>query len=400
MSAGRCLVGLMQRGHIRQRGGSFEVRAYAGVDSATGKDRYVTKTVRGTRKDAERELTQLLADLDNGRIVAAPRRTFAEAATKWLEMATPDMSPGTVVTTQDFLRRYLFPAFGHVPVARIQTEDLDALYGRLRRQGPSGRPLSASTIRRVHGIAHRVFEQARRWHWRSDNPAADATPPPVPKRRPTAPTPDEVAAFVQWVGARDADFALYLRLAAITGSRRGELCALRWTALDLDAGTVAIDHRLVAGRSEDGHEVIHEMSGTKRNAGHDVALDPATISMLRGHRRACQQSALACGVPFLSNGFVFSLEPDGREGWRPHSVTQRFRRLRQRAGLPNTVRLHDLRHHVASHLLDQGVPITTVAERVGHGSADTTLGIYGHGTSEADRRAAEILAAVFDPKVK
>jgi len=341
-------------------------------------------------------LTQLLADLDQGKVTPGTRRTFEDAATQWLTMASPDMSPGTVVTTEDFLKRYLYSSLGHVPVSQIGTEHLDALYGRLRRKGPAGRPLSPSTISRIHGIAHRVLEQARRWKWIPTNPAADATPPPIPKRRPTAPDAGQVAKFVTWVGERDPDFALYLRLASIVGARRGELCAIRWSAADLDAGMLAIDHRLVAGRDKDGREVVYERQGTKRGAGHDVALDASTVAMLRAHRKECMERALACGVRFRPDGFVFSVEPDGKDGWKPHSVTQRFRRLRQRAGLLDSLRLHDLRHFVASHLLDQGVAITTVSERVGHSSANTTLRVYGHGVGESDRKAAESMAAALD----
>jgi integrase len=171
-------------GHIRQRGQeSFEIKAFAGRDPLTGRDRYIYRTVKGTRKVAERELTALLSDLDDRKVIAGPKRTFEEAARKWLEMASPDMSPGTVVTTTEFLDRCLIPNIDHIPVADIETEHLDLLYARLRRKGPAGKPLAPSTIARVHGIAHRVLDQARRWKWIAINPAVDATP-----RRCEAPT--------------------------------------------------------------------------------------------------------------------------------------------------------------------------------------------------------------------
>ncbi len=212
-------------------------------------------------------------------------------------------------------------------------------------------------------------------------PGGDASPPPIPKRKPTARAVGDLAAFVAGVGERDTDFALFLRLAAIVGARRAELCALRWSGLDLDAGRLSITRRLVAGRDEAGRETVYELAGTKTNAGHTVALDPATVSALRAYRRMGVERALACGVHLPADAHVFSLEPDGSEGWRPHSVSQRFRRLRARAGLP-TMRLHDIRHYVASHLIDQGVAVTTVSERVGHSSSRTTLALYGHAVAE------------------
>jgi len=240
-----------------------------------------------------------------------------------------------------------------------------------------------------------VFEQARRWRWIARNPALDATPPSIPKRRPTTPGAAAVANFVTSVGERDADFALYLRMAAIVGARRAELCAVRWSDIDLDAGRLAITRRLVAGRDTDGHERVFELDGTKANAGHAVALDPVTVERLRVHWRVCAERALACGVSLTRDAHVFSIQPDGAEGWKPHSVTQRFRRLRVRAELP-PMRLHDVRHYVATHLIDKGVAVTTVSERIGHSSSRTTLGIYGQGVTETDQRAAAILADALD----
>jgi len=358
---------------------------------------YVTKTVRGSEREADRALRRLVDEVDEGsRLPATGRRTFRDAADKWLAASRPDMSPATVMTTEDYLRRYLLPYLGDRPVERIGAEDLDALYGELRsRPGRNGRPLSPATVVRVHGIARVVLDQARRWRWIARNPAVDATPPSIPKRRPTTPAAADVAAFVSWVGERDADFALYLRLAAIVGARRAELCAVRWSDIDLDAARLTIARRLVAGRDAAGHERVYELGGTKANAGHAVALDPATVEQLRAHWRVCAERALACGLSLRRDAHVFGIEPDGVEGWKPHSVTQRFRRLRVRAELP-PIRLHDVRHYVATHLIDQGVAITTVSERIGHSSSRTTLGVYGQGVSETDHRAAAILAEALD----
>jgi len=119
--------------------------------------------------------------------------------------------------------------------------------------------------------------------------AVDATAPSIRKRRPTTPGAADVANFVAWVGERDADFALSLRMAAIVGARRADLCAVRWSDIDLDAGSLAITRRLVAGRATEGHERVFELDGTKANAGHAVALDPGSIERLRAHWRACAE---------------------------------------------------------------------------------------------------------------
>jgi len=316
----------MATGSKRRRGDAWQLRVYAGLHPVTGKRRYVTKFVRGSEREADRALRRLVDEVEEGsRVPAAGRRTFKDAAHKWLAASRPDMSPSTVMTTEDCLERYRIPYLGDRPVERVGAEDLDALYGELRsRAGKNGGPLSPATVVRVHGIARVVLEQARRWRWIARNPALDATPPPIPKRRPTTPAAAQVATFVTWVGERDTDFALSLRMAAIVGARRAELCALRWSDIDLDVGRLAVTHRLVAGRDSAGHEKIFELEGTKANAGHAVALDPVTVERLRAHWRVCAERALACGVRLPRDANVFSIQPDGAEGWKPHSVTQRF----------------------------------------------------------------------------
>ncbi len=92
-----------------------------------------------------------------------------------------------------------------------------------------------------------------------------------------------------------------------------------------------------------------------------------------------------------SGAYIFSRDVEGLEPWRPDSgVTGRFAALRSSVGLPH-VRLHDLRHYVATRLLDAGVPVRSVSERLGHASATTTLTIYAAPVPATDRRAAEIL---------
>ena len=93
--------------------------------------------------------------------------------------------------------------------------------------------------------------------------------------------------------------------------------------------------------------------------------------------------------------FVFSNEVDGSECWYPDSVSRAFARLCRKAGIKG-VRMHDLRHYVATRLLSEGVDVRTVAGRLGHRNASTTLNVYSHFLPEADREAADLLGRIFD----
>jgi integrase len=190
--------------------------------------------------------------------------------------------------------------------------------------------------------------------------------------------------LIDLAAERDAALAAFLFLAAVTGARRSELVALRWAEVDLKRGVVEIRRGVVLGR--DG--IVGK--GTKTHAVRRVALDPAAVRHLLAHRERSERVATMCGTILDGSAFVFSHEPDGSRPWRPDVVTHAFGRLRDRAGLPN-VRLHDLRHFVATRLLASGVDVRTVAGRLGHRNTATMLSLYSHFLEEADREAAVLM---------
>jgi integrase len=127
---------------------------------------------------------------------------------------------------------------------------------------------------------------------------------------------------------------------------------------------------------------------TKTHQSRRVALDEATVALLSRHRLRQRETALALGVPLADDALLFA-DPEGGS-WRPDVCTNRFGRLRARLGL-NHVRLHDLRHFVASVLIDSGIPISTVSTRLGHSQISTTLNLYTHALPATDQRAADYL---------
>jgi integrase len=371
------------KGHMRERAGGWEVRAYAGRDPVTRRKRYLTRTVRGGKREAQLALAALIVEAGEA---GAPRRgTFGELLKEWFSHAEPDFSPKTALETRRFLDRAVIPRLGDRAVDRLRASDLDALYRDLRsRGGRNDRPLAPATVRRIHGIIHRALGQGVRWGWPNKNPAAQASPPRVPTPRIEPPSPAEVAQLIDLAAERDAALAALLFLAAVTGARRSELVALRWAEVDLKRGVVEIRRGVVLGR--DG--IVEK--GTKTHAVRRVALDTAAVQYLVAHPQRSEQVATMCGTVLDGSAFVFSHEADGSRPWRPDVVTHAFGRLRGRAGLPS-VRLHDLRHFVATRLLASGVDVRTVAGRLGHRNAATTLNVYSHFVEEADREAADLM---------
>jgi integrase len=289
-------------------------------------------------------------------------------------------TPNTKRETKSLVEHHLKPHLGHLPVAKLTTADIDDFYRQLRHQGArEGRPLSPGTVHRVHVVLHRALAQAVRWEWIWLNPASNASPPrylPAEIRPPSAP---EVAELIAVASEENPSLGVLFLLAATTGARRGELLALRWRDIDLIEGSIAFQRSLMEG--PDGPV----LAPTKTRRSHRVALDGSSIASLRSK---WLRAAAVDAQPVHFDRFVFSHKPDGSAPWLPNWVTKAFIRCRVKAGLPH-FRLHDLRHFMATEMLDGGVPIAVVSSRLAHARASTTLNVYAPAFPGGDRAAAK-----------
>jgi integrase len=371
------------RGHLEARGKNvWRAKVYLGRDAEQRK-LYVTRTIHGTKRQAEDALNALLVETGGSEPIADG--SFAELAERWLALASGTLSPTTLAEYRRLLDKIILPRFGSTKLRSLRTSDLDAFYAQLGRRGvPGGRPLGAQSIRHVHALLRRLLNQAAKWGWIAVNPAANASPPKVYKQDLQLPSPDAVIAILAAAREHDPDLGCFLRLSAVTGARRGEVCALRWSDLD-GKGTLRIRRAIVGDRSD---ELVEK--DTKTHAARRIALDQATLASLAEHRERCQQRAKACGTSLRKDAFVFSTSVDGETPWRPSRVTLAFIRLCRREGVEG-VRLHDLRHFAATQMLVAGVPVKTVAGRLGHANAATTLNVYAHFVEESDENAANVL---------
>jgi integrase len=418
--------------------GSARVKVYGGVDPVTKRPLWLRETVkphrtkRETEREAEKVLTKLLNQVDERR---SPRTsaTVNQLLDRWLGVL--DVERTTRINYVGKIEKHIRPTVGEIPVARLDAETIDSLYASLRRcrdhcrrrsfiahrtagehvcdehnarrkcakvvlEDPAAdckwcrracgphvcEPLAAASIRVVHAILSGALTRAIRWGWIAVNPLDNVEPPPTPTPNPKPPSAADAARIVS-AAWEDPDWGTLVWLAMMTGARRGEVCGLRWTGLDLDAGgvvTFAYSIGQIAGEMWE--------KGTKSHQTRRVTLDSETVEILREHRLRCAERAASLGLAVRPDGFVFSLRPDCSRQIRPDTVTQRYRRLATRLGIDTT--LHALRHYSATELIAAGVDPRTVAGRLGHaGGGSTTLRVYSAWVAEADQRAAAALAS-------
>lgn len=367
----------------KRREGVWEIRIYIGRDPITGKPKQVSKTIHGGARAADAALRDLIENQAPSRVDGVGA-TVGQLLDQWLqECERLDLSPPTMRTYRSQIERTIRPRLGKVPLNRLTSKHLDDLYGVMKAAGQSPK-----TIRNHHAIVSSALHQAVRWGWVRDNVAEMAKPPRVSQRRVTAPSVDIVRSIIVAAEERDPRLAPLLMLAALTGMRRGELCALRWNDVDLDGGHLDVSRSVVVvpgGLAE---------KSTKTDRGRIVALDEVGVALLTDYRIRVEDWARQAERHVPSDAFVFSPELDGSKPFRPDNVTGFFIRVRDGLGLPG-VRLHDLRHFTATQLIGAGVDVRTVAGRLGHSDASVTLRVYSHVLEERDRAAASIMGRVL-----
>ena len=347
---------------------------FIGTDPDTGRRIDRTTTVRGNRAEAERELATMVASARAVRTVGV-RSPVSELLEAWFAVAEAGWAPTTVRQTRSVLDRYLHPHLGHLVVGEVTPAVIDASHATLRRGGGvKGQPLSPGTLARVHVVLRSALAQAMRWGWIWDNPAERAHRVVASSAELRPPTPDELTQLLDHVRDREPALHVFLYLAAITGARRAQLLGLRWHNVYFDTCRVSF----CAGWVEGPHGPVLTTTKTKRS--HVVDLDQGSFAVLADHAESSGTRA---------DGFVFS-DDGGTTAWKPNRVTKAFLRHRRAAGL-RSFRLHDLRHFMATEMLDAGVPIVVVSRRLDHRRVSTTLDKYAHAVPGGDARASATL---------
>jgi integrase len=346
----------------------------------------VIRTVHtSSKREARAVLRQLEVEVASG-LVGMEDPTVAELLERWLgHLEDLGRSPSTLYGYRRYAVRELVPAIGSVRLSRLTAGHLDRLYSSLRRRG-----LAPATIRQIHAVMRAALHQAVRWGLTARNVASLASAPSQPQREQQPPTAEEVLELIEAAESLEPMFGLFVRVVAATGMRRGEACGLRWSDVDLGAWRLVVQRSHVALPGSVGDRP------TKTRSVRTVTLDPDTVAALKAAWRAARQLARFAGVDDDTRraGYVFSFDADGASAWRGDTVTARWARLRDVAGIEG-VRLHDLRHWQATQLLDAGVPVPTVAARLGHADGTTTMKIYAQRTARGDEQAAAVVAAAL-----
>lgn len=395
------------RGHIAKRSKwSWALVVDQGRDPTTKKrkQKWVKfevprdKTHAEAKKLAEAALAKLLHQMGEGTYVDSSKVTLLEWLRQWHEKnVAPHRRPETVRIYKSMIDLHIAKAgIANMPLQKVKALDLEAFYADLK--------MSASSVNVIHALIGRALKLAARDRVITHNPARDVEDRPrvaKSRNRETARahcwTADEARNV--WTAAKRTgpQVSAFLAVLLDTGCRKSEALGLTWSDVDLDGATLTIARQLEARRKGEQPEWGPTKTGTSRT----VTLSSETVARLRTHRKRQRELLMANRTTYKDFGLVFAKQaedlttPTAALGLPcPSLTTRHFQQVIKAAGV-KAIKVHGTRHTVATLLLQAGVPVQVVAQRLGHADVSETLNTYAHALPDAQKEAAVRLAVLL-----
>ena len=350
----------MSRGHIRQRSkNSWAIILYTGTD-AEGKSKPKWYSVKGTREDAERRLTEILRQMDTYTYLDPGKITLADYLRRWeSDYCEPNLSQNTLARYKGIIKNHLIPNLGHHPLAKLQPLHVQGYYTEALKSGRAdgkGDKLSPASVRYHHAVLREALNHAVEWQLVFRN-VCDAVKPPRLTRN-ERPVLNREDIDVLMLAAEGTSIYIPVAIALYTGMRRGEVLALHWKDVDLKAEEITIKQSVEWDRKLKRHK----FKPVKNEKPRRIDITPRLIEILTVWKKEQKKKKLAFGEDYQKSDLVCT-QDDGTLISLDHT-TKAFGRLAKKCKLGITY--HGIRHSHATLLIESGVPSKMVAERLGN----------------------------------
>ena len=384
----------MSAGHIRRRGeNSWELKYELATDPRTGKRITKYASFKGTKREAQAKLAELITAVAKGSHIDRSRVTVTEFVRSRIDQweASGSISAKTAVRYRELNENQIVPHIGAMVLQKLRPLHVEQWHSDLRTKGRADG--KGGLAPRTIGHAHRVLSSALNDAAENDlvlrNVMQSKSPPKVLDEEMVIVR--DVAAFIAKIKIKASGHNLYapVMVALFTGMRRNEVLALNWGRVDLDRKVIKVREALEFTKK---HGI--RFKAPKSKAGRrDITLPDILADTLRDYRKAQLELRLKLAAGKLRDDDLLFADLNGAP-LSPNAVSAAWSDYAKQIGMPE-VTFHALRHTHASQLIDQGVDIVTISKRLGHAKPDITLRIYAHLFRKDDGKAAEAINAIL-----
>lgn len=366
-------------GYVKKEGSSWYFVAELGVDPLTGKRKRKKQRGFKTKKDAEKALALIEAEVFKGTYFEPSSIHFKDHLYEWFKVKKNSINIQTAQVYENYLNNRIIPVLGHVQLSQLTPMLLQNYVSNLKEEG-----LASATIKKIYNIIKGSLDYAVNMELLPSNPAKKIQLPKDKKKEMKVWDIDEIRAFLK-IASKDRLYPAF-HLAITTGMRRGEILGLRWKDVDLDKGILYVRQTL----SKDGKRFL---SGAKTESSvRSIKLSNETIAVLRKHKARVAKEKLQLGPDYVDYDLVVCTSKGTPVN--PENLKKTYERLIKEADVPK-IRFHDLRHTHATMLLAQGVHAKVISERLGHSNIKITLDTYSHVLPNMQEEAANQIDALL-----
>lgn len=342
-------------GSIRKRkDGAWEARFTIGRDPGTGKQ--IQKSVYGkTQAEVRKKLQQATTALDEGPYMEPSKMSVGQWLDIWIAEYTSGLKPGTLSLYKRHIKNYVKPFLGCVKLCALVPHQIQELYNRFLKGEDNAPKLTPKTIKNLHGLIHKMLQQAVELGYLRINPSDACKPPRVEKSEIRPLDALQIKAFLAAIRGHRFENVYIVDL--FTGMRQSELMGLTWDCVDFTKGTLRIYRQL---QLIDGE---YQFGFLKNDKPRTITPAPFVMGVLHEQERMQAKWRLLAGSAWMQGDFIFTDELGAHLARQ--SIYKQFKQIVKKMGLPEA-RFHDLRHSYAVAAIQSGDDIKTIQENLGH----------------------------------
>lgn len=357
-------------GSIRQRKDvRWEARYTVGRDPGTGKQNQ--KSVYGrTQAEVRKKLTAICRTIDKGIYTEPKKLTIESWGNIWVNEYTVDLKPLTLKSYRGHLKNHIIPNMGAIKLSELNTSIIQSFYNKLE--------LSPKTIKNIHGVVHKMLQQALELGYIHFNPSDACKLPRVEKIEIEPLKMEDTKSFLQAIKGHFYESLFLVDL--FTGMRQGEILGLTWDCINFDKGTIKIYRQL---QKIDGEYMLVSV---KNDRARTITPAPSVMSILKNQRKLLREWKLKAGASWNNSDNLVFVNPLGSHLCHI-TVYKNVKKVLKSINMPGSC-FHDLRHTYATASLESGDNIKIVQQNLGHATASFTLDVYGHVSEQMKKDSA------------